>query len=231
MEKQLDQGADFGVVANEKSIDPSAKQNNGELGYFGRGEMVKEFEDAAFNLAIGAVSEPVQSQFGWHVIKLEDKKPEQTLKYPEITDLKDRQRAYEEQKPAVQTYIDLMISKADIQILLNKNIPSGAAQGIPEGAPETGEIPVAETDLQSFVQCLNEKATFYKATWCEYCAEQESLFGAEAANLKKVICSEDKNIAQSEECEALGIEGYPTWIVNGEQLKGVQSLDLLAEKS
>ena len=60
---------------------------------------------------------------------------------------------------------------------------------------------------------------------------QASLFGAEAANLKTVICSEDKNVAQSEECEALGIEGYPTWIVNGEQLRGVQTLETLAEKS
>jgi peptidyl-prolyl cis-trans isomerase C len=49
-------------------------QNGGDLGYFGRGQMVKEFEDAAFATPVNSVSEPVQTQFGWHLIKVIDKK-------------------------------------------------------------------------------------------------------------------------------------------------------------
>jgi len=71
---ELDGGADFAAVAKEKSIDPGAA-NGGDLGFFGKGMMVAPFETAAFALTeIGQVSEPVQSQFGWHVIKLEEKR-------------------------------------------------------------------------------------------------------------------------------------------------------------
>lgn len=62
-------GKDFAVVAKEKSMCPSAK-NGGDLGWFGRNMMVKEFETAAFALKPGELSRPVKSQFGWHVIKL-----------------------------------------------------------------------------------------------------------------------------------------------------------------
>jgi len=72
---QLAGGADFAAVAKEKSTDPSAQQNGGDLGYFGPGDMVPEFERAAFALEKGQSStEPVQSQFGWHVIKVVDRR-------------------------------------------------------------------------------------------------------------------------------------------------------------
>lgn len=71
---ELDGGADFATLAKEKSIDPGAA-NGGDLGFFGKGMMVAPFEAAAFAMTeIGQVSEPVQSQFGWHVIRLEEKR-------------------------------------------------------------------------------------------------------------------------------------------------------------
>ncbi|WDQ99842.1 peptidylprolyl isomerase [Devosia sp. J2-20] len=71
---ELDGGADFATLAKEKSIDPGAA-NGGDLGFFGKGMMVAPFETAAYGLTeIGQVSEPVQSQFGWHVIRLEEKR-------------------------------------------------------------------------------------------------------------------------------------------------------------
>ena len=66
-------GADFAAVAKKRSIGPSAK-DGGELGLFGRGQMVPAFEKAAFALGVGEISEPVKTRFGWHVIKVEDKK-------------------------------------------------------------------------------------------------------------------------------------------------------------
>ncbi|MFK0385460.1 peptidylprolyl isomerase [Agrobacterium sp. NPDC090273] len=72
--KQLDSGQDFAEIAKEKSTD-SNKDEGGDLGWFGKGRMVPEFEEAAFGLEKGAYTKtPVKTQFGFHVIKLEDKR-------------------------------------------------------------------------------------------------------------------------------------------------------------
>lgn len=71
--KEINGGADFAETAKEKSTGPSGAQG-GDLGYFKQGDMVPEFYEAANALQVGDVSAPVQSQFGWHVIKLEDRK-------------------------------------------------------------------------------------------------------------------------------------------------------------
>lgn len=72
IKKALDDGADFEYYARTYSICPSAK-NGGDLGYFWRGQMVREFEKAAFATPVGEISEPVYTQFGWHIIKVLDK--------------------------------------------------------------------------------------------------------------------------------------------------------------
>ena len=73
--KQLQGGADFATLAKEKSTDPSAKTNGGDLGYFRREAMVPEFAEAAFTIPPGTIGDkPVKSQFGWHVIKVEDRR-------------------------------------------------------------------------------------------------------------------------------------------------------------
>lgn len=71
---EIKNGKPFAEIAEEVSLCPSG-QNGGDLGFFGRGMMVKPFEDAAFEMEnIGEVSEPVQTQFGWHLIQLTGKK-------------------------------------------------------------------------------------------------------------------------------------------------------------
>lgn len=83
--KQLDGGADFEALAKEKSGDPGSGAQGGDLGYFGQGQMVPEFEKAAFALDVGGYTkEPVQSQFGWHVIKLEDKRQKQPPAFEQV---------------------------------------------------------------------------------------------------------------------------------------------------
>lgn len=69
----VNDGKSFEEIAQAKSLCPSG-QNGGDLGFFGKGMMVKPFEDAAFDLEIGEISKPVETQFGWHLIKLVDKK-------------------------------------------------------------------------------------------------------------------------------------------------------------
>ena len=87
---ELNSGADFVSLAKEKSTGPSGP-NGGDLGYFARGAMVPSFENAAFALSVGShSSEPVQTQFGWHIIKLEDKK---TAKAPPIETLRGQLQA------------------------------------------------------------------------------------------------------------------------------------------
>ncbi len=68
----IDEGGKFEYYAQKYSKCPSGRQG-GDLGYFRRGQMVKPFEDAAFNGEVGKVSEPVKTQFGWHLIKVVDK--------------------------------------------------------------------------------------------------------------------------------------------------------------
>jgi len=62
-------GMKFEDIAKARSLCPSGKKG-GDLGWFGRGQMAKEFEDAAFALKVGETSKPVKTQFGWHIIKL-----------------------------------------------------------------------------------------------------------------------------------------------------------------
>lgn len=73
IKKDLDNGGDFANYARRYSLCPSS-QNGGQLGCFGRGQMVPEFERKAFSLNVGEISDPVMTQFGWHLIKVDDRK-------------------------------------------------------------------------------------------------------------------------------------------------------------
>jgi len=66
---RIKQGVKFGKLAKELSIDSGSAKRDGSLGYFGRGKMVKEFENAAFSLEVGKISEPIKTQYGYHIIK------------------------------------------------------------------------------------------------------------------------------------------------------------------
>jgi peptidyl-prolyl cis-trans isomerase C len=84
IKKQLDAGASFEDLAKAKSTDTGSGANGGDLGFFGHGQMVKPFEDAAFGLEIGKVSDPVQSQYGWHLIKVIEKRQTQPAPMAQI---------------------------------------------------------------------------------------------------------------------------------------------------
>ncbi|CAN7674908.1 peptidylprolyl isomerase [Aminobacter aminovorans] len=85
--KKLEGGEDFQKLANENTTDPSGKTSGGDLGFFGPGQMVPEFEKAALALEVGAYSkEPVQTQFGWHIIKVEDKRAQQPPAFETVKD-------------------------------------------------------------------------------------------------------------------------------------------------
>jgi peptidyl-prolyl cis-trans isomerase C len=81
---RLKKGEDFEKVAKETTEDPSGKTNGGDLGYFSKEQMVPEFSDTAFKLEKGQISEPIKTQFGWHVIKVEDKRVKPMPKFEDV---------------------------------------------------------------------------------------------------------------------------------------------------
>ncbi len=85
LKKELDDGADFAKIAEKNSDCPSAK-NGGGLGVIARGQMVDEFEEAAFNTEVNGISEPVKTQFGYHIIKITDKQEGKDVTFEETKD-------------------------------------------------------------------------------------------------------------------------------------------------
>lgn len=88
---ELKKGANFEELAKTKSKDPGAAAQGGDLGYFTKEQMVPEFADAAFKMEKGQVSDPVKSQFGWHIIRVEDKRKKPA---PEFDAVKSQLEAY-----------------------------------------------------------------------------------------------------------------------------------------
>lgn len=117
---KLKGGADFEKLAREVSTDPSAKTNGGDLEYFGKGEMVAEFTEAAFKLSKGQISQPVKTQFGFHVIKVEDKRSKPVPKYE---DVKDKVQAFVVRKAQAELVMKVR-SEAKIENLLKKDAPT-----------------------------------------------------------------------------------------------------------
>lgn len=71
IKKQLDEGGDFAAIAKEKSKDPGSAEKGGSLGTFSKGQMVKEFDEKVFSMKPGEISDPVKTQYGYHIIKLD----------------------------------------------------------------------------------------------------------------------------------------------------------------
>ncbi|HTS41662.1 MAG TPA: peptidylprolyl isomerase [Xanthobacteraceae bacterium] len=84
--ERINKGEDFATLANEYTEDPSGKQNGGDLDYFTKDQMVPEFSNVAFALDKGQISAPIKTQFGWHVLKVEDKRTRQPPAYDKVKD-------------------------------------------------------------------------------------------------------------------------------------------------
>lgn len=109
---RLDKGESFEKLAAEVSKDPGSAKEGGDLGYFTQGKMVKSFSDAAFKLSKGQISAPVKSDFGWHIIKVEDKRK---VAAPAYNDVKE-QLAIALQEKSLSTYVQQLVEKGDIKL-------------------------------------------------------------------------------------------------------------------
>jgi len=114
IQKQLQNGEAFASLAQKFSEGPS-NIKGGDLGYFGRGQMVKPFEDAAFTLKPGETSEIVETRFGLHLIQLTDKKPEGTIDYKDTKERIIQHLKQERMKKDIITYIQDLKKKARIE--------------------------------------------------------------------------------------------------------------------
>jgi peptidyl-prolyl cis-trans isomerase C len=107
---ELDAGGDFAALAKANSADPGSAANGGDLGWFGLGMMVKPFEDAVVALAPGAVSAPVQTQFGWHLVELVETRP---APVPTIDEVRE-DLAQTIQREALEAHVADLTAKATV---------------------------------------------------------------------------------------------------------------------
>ena len=109
-------GEDFAALAKENSDCPSSAKG-GDLGTFGRGQMVKPFEDAAFSQEIGVVGPVVETQFGFHVVKVTDRKEAGTIGFDDVKDELSSGMLREKTSSAVRSFIEKVRGGADIQMV------------------------------------------------------------------------------------------------------------------
>jgi len=133
----LKKGGSFEEIAKAKSIEPGAKESGGDLGYFTKEQMVPEFADAAFKLEKGKVSDPVQTQFGWHVIKVEDKRKKPAPTYEQV---KDQLESFVARKAQTDLVAKLRTS-AKIERTTPPAAPAAAAPATPAPPAASGATP------------------------------------------------------------------------------------------
>jgi len=114
IQQKIKAGGDFGELAKEFSEGPS-NVRGGDLGYFRRGQMVKPFEDAAFSMQPGEVSEVVETRFGYHLIKVYDKKPEENLAYADVKEKLGQHMKQEKAEKEAGQYIEQLKKDAKIE--------------------------------------------------------------------------------------------------------------------
>lgn len=119
LQAKLKNGEDFGALAKEYSEGPSGPKG-GDLGFFGRGQMVKPFEETAFSMKPGQVSGMVETRFGYHLIMVTERTPESTLSYEEVKDRLEKYLKQQKVQEAIAAYVETLKSKAKIERLVKE---------------------------------------------------------------------------------------------------------------
>lgn len=114
VKQKLDEGADFAELAKEYSTDSTA-QNGGDLDWFGAGKMLPEFEEAAYSLDINEISEPVESMYGFHIIKVTDKKEKEPLEDIRA-EIEDELILSKVQQDSVDTAVEKILDAANVNV-------------------------------------------------------------------------------------------------------------------
>ena len=117
VQQKLQTGEDFGALAKEFSQGPSSS-NGGDLGFFGRGQMVKPFEDKAFAMKTGEVSDIVETRFGYHLIKVTDKQPESKLAFAEVKEKLEQHLKQQKVQQEIGAYVEKLRVDAKVETYL-----------------------------------------------------------------------------------------------------------------
>lgn len=135
--ERVKKGEDFTKLAKTLSKDKDSAKRGGDLGFFGRGQVVPEFEEVAFNLKTGEVSSPIKTQFGYHIIKVTGRKEGKMLDFEEVKDSIKRRLIVEGQKGLFDSLIERLKKQSKIEIdkrtlealsVEGKQTPGGASQ-------------------------------------------------------------------------------------------------------
>ena len=121
IQQKLQKGEDFATLAKELSEGPS-KAKGGDLGYFSRGQMVKSFEEAAFSLRPNEVSDIVETKFGYHLIKVIEKKPETNTAFEDAKDKLGQYLKQQKVQKEVSIYVDKLKEKAKVERFLTEGL-------------------------------------------------------------------------------------------------------------
>ena len=116
--KDLKAGKDFAAAAKENSQDPGSAPNGGDLGYFEKGQMVPPFEQAAFALKAGEMSEVVESQFGYHIIKVADKQESRVVPLEEAKGQIEEYLTQQNRHAETELFVNALRAKAKVEILI-----------------------------------------------------------------------------------------------------------------
>jgi peptidyl-prolyl cis-trans isomerase C len=116
--KEVKAGGDFAALAKQHSADPGSAANGGDLGFFQQGQMVGPFNDAAFSLAPGATSDLVETDFGFHIIKVAEKKAGRTIPLDEVRPQVEQYLERMNREQETETFVNGLKSKGKIEILI-----------------------------------------------------------------------------------------------------------------
>ncbi|MBK5299383.1 MAG: SurA N-terminal domain-containing protein [Vicinamibacteria bacterium] len=139
---QVKGGADFAALARKESEDDQSKAQGGDLDYFGRGRMVKEFEEVAFSLPVGQVSDLVKSSFGFHIIRVTDKKPEARRSLDQVRQQITDQLAFERAQTQASALADQIAKDARTPADLDR-VASSRGLTVAESGYFTRDEPIA----------------------------------------------------------------------------------------
>ncbi|MBN2111915.1 peptidylprolyl isomerase [Candidatus Woesearchaeota archaeon] len=233
------EGVDFGELAKEYSVCPSSA-NEGDLGWFTRGDMIKEFEDAAFALKLNQISGIVETQYGFHIIKVTGKAQSSVQPFEEVKSGIEQTLLNQKQTLGVELFTQQLRANSEIEIFMRSvKEPEGTPiteiiqqQKEKKEAEQANTAETAEPEESSEMQteesegsCLASKGVvMYGSDESAASNEQKSMFGDDFAKISYIDCSKEKA-----KCDSAKITSYPTWVISGKKYAGKYSLTRLAE--